>query len=73
MCIHFFVKLESNQVDVCVLCLCCVSLLLQMSHHSSKGKEIVIDVPSPVARRTRRSSQSSQDSKSERFRTPLDS
>ena len=44
-----------------------------MSHHSSKRKEIETDVPSPVARRTRRSSQSSQDSKSERFRTPLDS
>ena len=42
-----------------------------MSCRSSKGKDIVIDVPSPVAKRTQRSSQSSQDSNSERFRTPF--
>ena len=46
-------------------------VLLQMSRRSSRGKDIVIDVPSsPVSKRTRRSS---QDSNSERFRTPLDS
>ena len=45
-----------------------------MSRRSSKGKEIVTDVPSsPVAKRTRLSSQLSKDSNSERFRTPLDS
>ena len=45
-----------------------------MSHQSSKGKEIVIDVSSsPVAKRTRLSSQSSKDSNRERFKTPLDS
>ena len=54
--------------------LCCVFVLLQMSHQSSKGKEIVIDVSSsPVAKRTRLSSQSSKDSNLERFKTPLDS
>uniref|UniRef100_A0A7N2R2N6 CCHC-type domain-containing protein n=1 Tax=Quercus lobata TaxID=97700 RepID=A0A7N2R2N6_QUELO len=42
-----------------------------MSRCSSRGKEIVIDVPSsPVSKRTRRSP---QDSNIERFRTPLDS
>ena len=56
-----------------LLVLCCVSLLLQMSRRSSKGKEIVIDVPSPVAKQTRCTSQSPQDSKSERLRTPFDS
>ena len=44
-----------------------------MSHHSSKGKEIEIDVPSSIAKRTRRSTQSSQDSNNERFKTPFDS
>ena len=42
-----------------------------MSHRSSRGKEIAIDVPSsPISKRTRRSS---QDLNNERFRTPLDS
>ena len=50
-----------------------MSVRLQMSRQSSKGKEIETDVPSPVAKKTRRLSQSSQDSNSERFRTPLDS
>ncbi|XP_030964946.1 LEAF RUST 10 DISEASE-RESISTANCE LOCUS RECEPTOR-LIKE PROTEIN KINASE-like 2.4 [Quercus lobata] len=46
----------------------------QMSRRSSKGKDIVTDDPStPVAKRTRLSSQSSQDSNLERFRTPLTS
>ena len=46
-------------------------VLLQMSRHSSRGKDIVIDVPSsPVSKRTRRST---QDLNSERFKTPLDS
>ena len=44
-----------------------------MSHCSSKGKEIEIDVPSPITKQTRRSTQSSQDSNNERFRTPFDS
>mgnify|MGYP007088682133 CR=1 FL=1 len=44
-------------------------VLLQMSRHSSRGKEPVIDVPSsPVSKRNQ---SSSQDSNSERFRTPL--
>ena len=48
-----------------------MSVLLQMSRCSSRGKDIVIDVPSsPVSKRTRCSS---QESNSERFRTPLDS
>ena len=48
-----------------------MTVLLQMSRRSSQGKDIVIDVPSSlVSKRTRRSS---QDSNSERFRTPLDS
>ena len=42
-----------------------------MSHGSSRGKEIAIDVPSsPISKQTRRSS---QDSNSEKFKTPLDS
>ena len=42
-----------------------------MSHHSSQGKKLVIDIPSsPVSKWTRRLSQASN---SERFRTPLDS
>ena len=44
-----------------------------MSRHSSKGKEIDIDVPSPVAKRIRRSSQSSQGSNNKKFWTPFDS
>ena len=49
-------------------------VLLQMSRRSSKEKEIVTDVSSsPVAKRTRLSSQSSKDSNCERFKTPLDS
>ena len=56
-----------------LLVLCCASLLLQISRRSSKGKEIAIDVPSPIAKWTRCLSQSSQDLNSERFRTPLDS
>ena len=55
------------------LVLCCVSYLLQMSRRSSKGKEIDTDVPSPVAKRTHQSTQSSQVSNNERFRTPFDS
>ena len=56
------------------LVLCYVPVLLQMSRRFSKGKDIVTDVPSSlVAKRTRLSSQSSKDSNSERFRTPLDS
>ena len=52
----------------------CVFVLLQTSCRSSKGKEIVTDVSSsPIAKRTRLSSQSSKDSNRERFKTPLDS
>ena len=48
-----------------------MSVLLQMSRHTSHGKEPVIDVPSsPVSKRTRHSS---HDSNSERFNTSLDS
>ena len=48
--------------------------LLQMSHRSSKGKDVVTDDPStPVAKRTQLSFQSSKDSNCERFRTPLTS
>ena len=53
------------------LVLCCVYVLLQMSRHSSREKEPVIDVPSsPISKQNQ---SSSQDSNSERFRTPLDS
>ena len=53
------------------LVLCCVSVLVQMSHRSSHGKEPVIDGPSsPVSKRTRHSS---HDSNNERFKTPFDS
>ena len=53
------------------LVLCYVYVILQMSCHSSRGKEPVIEVPSsPVSKRTQCSSQASN---SERFRTPLDS
>ena len=46
-------------------------VLLQMSHCSSRGKELVIDVPSsPVSKRT---CHSSHDSNNERFKTLLDS
>ena len=48
-----------------------MSVLLQMSRHSSRRKEPVIDVPSsPVSKRTRHLS---HDSNSERFNTSLDS
>ena len=49
-----------------------MSALLQMSRQSSKGKDVVTDDSlTPVAKRTRLSSQSSKDSNCERFRTPL--
>ena len=51
-----------------------MSVLLQMSRRSSKGKEIVTDVSSsPIAKQTRLSSQSSKDLNCERFKTPLNS
>ena len=57
-----------------VLVLCYEPILLQMSRRSSKGKDIVAEDPAtPVAKRTWLSSQSSQDSNLERFRTPLTS
>ena len=53
------------------LVFCCVYVLLQMSHRSSRGKEPVSDVPSsPVSKRTHHST---YDSNSKRFKTPLDS
>ena len=59
---------------VLFLVLCCGPILLQMSRRSSKGKDIVADDPATlVAKRTRLSLQSSQDSNEERFRTPLTS
>ena len=46
-------------------------VLLQMSRCSSQGKELVIDIQSsPVSKRTQ---SLSQDSNSERFKTPLNS
>ena len=51
-----------------------MSVLLQMSRQSSKGKEIVTDVSSsPVAKQTRLLCQSSKNTNCERFKTPLDS
>ena len=48
--------------------------LLQMTRRSSKGKNIVTsDQSTPIAKRSRLSSQSSKDSNCERFRTPLNS
>ena len=45
-----------------------------MSRQSSKGKKVVTDVSSsPVAKRTRLSSQSSKDLNCERFKTPFNS
>ena len=45
-----------------------------MSRRSSRGKDIVADDPATlVAKRTRLSSQASQDPNEERFRTPLTS
>ena len=59
---------------VLYLVLCCVSALLQITHCSSKGKDIVTNDPStPVAKRTRLSSKPSRDSTIERFRTLIDS
>ena len=57
---------------VCVLvALFFVFLFLQMYHHSSRGKEPVIDlISSPVSKRTRHSSEVSNN---ERFEAPLDS
>ena len=56
------------------LVLCCVFVLLQKTCRSPKGKSIVTnDQSTPIAKRTRLSSQSSRDSTTEKFRTPLDS
>ena len=56
------------------LAICYVSVLLQMTCRSPKGKNIVTnDQSTPVAKRTRLSSQSSKDSNCERFRTPFNS
>ena len=56
------------------LVLCCVSVLLQITRRSSKGKNIVTnDQSTLVAKQTRLSSQTSKDSNCERFRTPLNS
>ena len=56
------------------LALCCVTGLLQMTRRSPKGKNIVPNNQStPIAKRTRLSSQSSKNSNCERFRTPLNS
>ena len=56
------------------LALCCVTGLLQMTRHSPNGKNIATsDQSTPIAKRTRLSSQSSKDSNCERFRTPLNS
>ena len=59
---------------VLYLVLCCVSILLQITRCSSKGKDIVSnDSSSLIAKRARLSSKSSRDSTIERFRTPIDS
>ena len=80
VCIYvlkFFFAL--NLVDIylvwyCCLVLCCGPVLLQMSRRSSRGKDIVADEPAtPVAKRTRLSSQASQDPNEDRFRLPLNS
>ena len=56
------------------LALYCVTILLQMTRRSPKGKSIVTSVESAlVAKWTRLSSQSSKDSNCERFRIPLNS
>ena len=74
--LYFFTSIciESCWYLYCVvllLVLCCGPILLQMSRRSSRGKDIVADDPStPVAKRTRLSSQASQDPNEERFRTP---
>ena len=72
-------NLDLIKVYVCVLWFCTWFFVVyvffffcvQMSCHSSRGKKPVIDVPSsPISKWTQRLS---QDSNSERFRTPLDS
>ena len=79
MCLYIEILFTLNLVDsylvwYCCLVLCCGSVLLQMSRRSSRGKDIVTDDPStPVAKRTRLSSQTSQDPNEDRFRTPLTS
>ena len=51
-----------------------MTVLLQMTRRSPKGKNVVTsDQSTPVAKRTQQSSQSSKDSNCERFRTPLNS
>ena len=51
-----------------------MTVLLQMTRCSPKGKNIVTsDQSTTVAKRTRLSSQSSKDSNCERFRTPFNS
>ena len=56
------------------LALCCVTVLLQMTRRSPKGKNIITsDQSTPIAKWTRLSSQSSKDSNCERFRTSLNS
>ena len=56
------------------LALCCVTGFLQMTRLSPKGKNIVTsDQSTPIAKRTRLSSQSSKDFNFERFRTPINS
>ena len=75
--LNFFFPL--NLVDIylvwyCCLVLCCGLVFLQMSRQSSRGKDIVADEPAtPVAKRTRLSSQASQDPNEDRFRLPLNS
>ena len=56
--IHFWIQSSWYlSFVVLFLVLCCVPILLQMSHRSSKGKDIVTDDTStPVAKRTRLSS-----------------
>lgn len=79
LCLYIEILFTLNLVDnylvwYCCLVLCCGPVLLQMSRRSSRGKDIVADEPAtPVAKRTRLSSQASQDPNEDRFRLPLNS
>ena len=79
MCLNIESLFSLTLVDIhlvwyCCLVLCCGIVLLQMSRRSSRGKNIAADEPAtPVAKRTRLSSQASQDPNEERFRLPLNS
>ena len=66
VCIYILKFFSLNLVDIylvwyCCLVLCCRSVILQMFRRSSRGRDIVADEPAtPVAKRTRLSSQASK-------------